>query len=253
VSRGASSAVPLQSPETGSSCGRHVAVTIASSRAVHVSFRVLPKSGIAISVWRSPHDLCPSRGRPSGCSRVLRSAATVRLSPNPLMDLALLQSVTRVGPSAVTRRAERYVVDEHHSPGVSAPSAHEVAGSDLRRVCLTRLRGAFRLSQPLDASFPPVPCRSCFIPAALMGFALQRVSLPNRRRHLVGASCPSRRCRRRPRKAVVRARSESTPPRVIHRRSEERRRCHARERSRHRARLQGFEPVSEVRTPVGGC
>jgi hypothetical protein len=179
VSRGASSAVPLQSPETGSSYGRHVAVAIASSRAVHASFRVLPKGGIAVWVRRSPHDLFPSRGRPSGCFRVLRSAATVRLSPNPLVDFALLQSLTRVGPPVVTRRAERYVVDGLHSPGVSAPSAHEVAGSDQRRVCLARLCGAFRLSQPPDASFPPKPCRSCFIPAALMGFALQRVSLPN--------------------------------------------------------------------------
>jgi hypothetical protein len=176
----------------------------------------------------------------------------VRLSPNPLVDLALLQSLTRVGPPVVTRRAERYVVDGHHSPGVSAPSTHEVTGSDLRRVCLARLRCVFRLSQPLDASFPPRPCRFCFIPAALLGFALQRVSLPNRRRHLVGASCPSRRCCRRPLMAVVRARSGSAPPRFIHHRSEERRRCHARERSRFRTRLQGFEPVSEVRTPVGG-
>jgi hypothetical protein len=53
-----------------------------------------------------------------------------------------------------------------------------VAGSDLHRVCLTRLCCAFGLSQPLDALFPPKPCWSCFIPAALMGFALQRVSLP---------------------------------------------------------------------------
>jgi len=36
-----------------------------------------------------------------------------------------------------------------------APTAHEVAGSDLHRACLTRLCCAFRLSQPLDASFPP--------------------------------------------------------------------------------------------------
>jgi hypothetical protein len=63
-------------------------------------------------------------------------------------------------------------------------------GSDLRRVCLTRLRGAFRLSQPPDASFPPRPCRSCFIPAALLGFALQRVSLPNRRRCLSTPPAP---------------------------------------------------------------
>ena len=63
-------------------------------------------------------------------------------------------------------------------------------GSDLRRVYRTRLRDAFRLSQPLDASFPPRPCQSCFIPAALLGFALQRVSLPNRRRCLSTSPAP---------------------------------------------------------------
>lgn len=62
-----------------------------------------------------------------------------------------------------------------------APTALEVAGSDLHRACLTRLCCAFRLPRPPDASFPPLPCRSCFIPAALLGFALQRVSLPIRR------------------------------------------------------------------------
>ena len=114
----------------------------------------------------------------------------MRLSPNPLVDFALLQSLTRVGPSVVTRRAERYVVDGLHSPGVSSPSAHEVAGSDQHRACLARLCCVFRLSQPLDASFPPKPCWSCFIPAALLGFALQRVSLPNRRRRLSTSPAP---------------------------------------------------------------
>jgi hypothetical protein len=60
-----------------------------------------------------------------------------------------------------------------------APTAHEVTGSDLRRAYLARLCSAFRLSRPLDALLPPKPCRFCFAPAALMGFALQRVSLPN--------------------------------------------------------------------------
>jgi hypothetical protein len=74
--------------------------------------------------------------------------------------------------------------------GFLAPTAHEVAGSDLRRACLARLCCVFRLPRPLDAFFPPSPCRSCFVPAALLGFALQRVSLP-----IAGTSldvpCPS--------------------------------------------------------------
>jgi hypothetical protein len=178
VARGPASLFPLQSPETGSSCGRHVTVTVASSLAVYVFFRVLPKCGIALLVRRSPHGLCLSRGRPSGYFRALRPAATVRLPPDPLVNFALLQSLTRVGLSVMTRRAERYVFDGLHSPGVFAPTAHEVAGSDQHRDCLSRLCCVFRLSQPLDASFPPKPCQPCFMLAALMGFSLQRVSLP---------------------------------------------------------------------------
>jgi hypothetical protein len=136
VSRGVSSAVPLQSPETGSSCGRHVTVASLPLLQFTRPSESCQSRGIALWVWRSPHDLLPSRGWPAGYFRDLRSAATVKLSPDPLLDFALLQSLTRVGPPVVLRRAERCVVDGHHSPGACSPSAHEVTGSDLHRVCL---------------------------------------------------------------------------------------------------------------------
>jgi hypothetical protein len=123
----------------------------------------------------------------------------------------------------------RVVVD---SPllGFIAPTAHEVVGSDLHRACLARLCCVSRLPRPPDALFPPSPCRSCFVPAALVGFALQRVSLPIAGEPL-GAPCPSWRllstCARpvmSPEHQVAVARSEPVPlsasPHVARRRSE---------------------------------
>ena len=47
-----------------------------------------------------------------------------------------------------------------------------------RRDCLSRLRYAFRLSQPLDVLFRSKPFRPCFVSDALMGFHLRRFPLP---------------------------------------------------------------------------
>jgi len=63
--------------------------------------------------------------------------------------------------------------------GFPSPSALEVTGSHLRRVCLARLRCAFRLSQPPGAFFLPKPCRFFFTPAALVGFGPSEVSPPD--------------------------------------------------------------------------
>jgi hypothetical protein len=54
-------------------------------------------------------------------------------------------------------------------------------GSDLHRVCLSRLRCAFRLSQPLDAFIPPLTSRPCFVPVTPLSFRLQRVPPPDSR------------------------------------------------------------------------
>jgi hypothetical protein len=64
------------------------------------------------------------------------------------------------------------------------PSTHQATGSDLHRVCLTRLCDAFRLSQPLGVSFLPEPFRPCFVPVTPLGFALQRFVPLACRRHL---------------------------------------------------------------------
>jgi hypothetical protein len=61
--------------------------------------------------------------------------------------------------------------------GVWGPTTLTEAGSDLHRACLTRLCGAFRFSQPLDALFRLQPLQPCFMPVAPLGFHLQRVPL----------------------------------------------------------------------------
>jgi len=63
--------------------------------------------------------------------------------------------------------------------GFPSPSALEVTGSYLHRVCLARLHCASRLSQPPGAFFLPKPCRFFFTPAALLGFGPSEVSPPD--------------------------------------------------------------------------
>jgi hypothetical protein len=78
-------------------------------------------------------------------------------------------------PLGTHRLLERTLAAFH---GVLHPTTHTVASSDLHRVYLTRLRSAFRLSQPLDALLRLQPFRPCFMPVAPLGFRFQRFSLP---------------------------------------------------------------------------
>ena len=73
--------------------------------------------------------------------------------------------------------------------GFLAPSAFKVSGIDSRRVCLTRLRCAYRLLLASWRLIPPEPRRPSFVPTTLMGFPLQRFPLSARREHL-SASLP---------------------------------------------------------------
>ena len=63
------------------------------------------------------------------------------------------------------------------------------SGAQSVRVCLTRTANAFRFSQPLGAS-PPRASRPYFIPAPLMGFALQSFAPPAQPYAVSGASSP---------------------------------------------------------------
>jgi hypothetical protein len=156
VPRGLGIAVPLQSPETDSSCVRFVADAGASSPAVHLPFRVLSKVryrriGSTIPPWSLPltgstFGVFPRPPRPEDAES----------SCHPLVDLALLQSLTRAGPPLSPRVALNNTrCEKLPLLGFPAPPADEVSGSDLRRACITRLRCASRLSRPRDALIPP--------------------------------------------------------------------------------------------------
>jgi hypothetical protein len=133
-----------------------------SSPAVGLPFRVCQAFGRISLVGFTPHDLGLANWSP-GCSRMPFGA--VRNAPyRPLVGLG---SASEYDP--------KQAADEQHPLMRSGcPSTHEATGSDQRRVCLTRLRYAFRLSQPLGVSFLPRPVRLCFTPVASLGFSLQR-------------------------------------------------------------------------------
>jgi hypothetical protein len=76
-----------------------------------------------------------------------------------------------------THRLQKRTLAAFH--GVWHPTTLTEAGSDQHRVCLPRLRSAFRLSQPLDALLRLQPLRPCFMPVAPLGYRFQRFSLPS--------------------------------------------------------------------------
>jgi hypothetical protein len=97
-------------------------------------------------------------------------------APSNARDLAHGESDAR---SKRPRGTHRLIIQTlTASLGVLRPTTLTEAGSDLHRVCLTRLCSAFRFSQPLDALLRPRPFRPCFMPVAPLSFCFQRFSLP---------------------------------------------------------------------------
>lgn len=171
--------------------------------------------------------------------------------PDPLVNFVRLQSLTRIGPPALRVALNNTHFGEHNSPGVSSPTAFQESGSDRHRGCLSRLCCVFRLPRPLDALFRPKPRQSCFIPATLMGLALQRF-VPSGRWKCLSAFLPllaslstaARSDRPSPLPLRVTARCWPAPKSV--------RAILAQGHGGCRSRLQGFALVPKVRSPVGG-
>lgn len=76
-------------------------------------------------------------------------------------------------------------------PRFLRPTALSEVDSDWHRACLTRLRYALRLSQPLDVLFHPRPVQPCFMLVTLLGLVSQRVPLPDSGACLTPSSCDS--------------------------------------------------------------
>jgi len=64
------------------------------------------------------------------------------------------------------------------SHGLSLPTALEGKEIHCRGLCLGPLRSALRVWLPSRRLAPSEPCRPCFVPAALLGFALRSFLLP---------------------------------------------------------------------------
>jgi hypothetical protein len=136
--------------------------------------------GITVSVSDPPLVLASEETDLRGLPACPRQAGTRRSCLDPLMDFVLLQGMTRTGPPLARPPLM----------GSVAPTAHQVTGSDQHRAYHTRLCHAFGFSQPLDVLLLPKPLRPCFMPVALMGFALQRLSLLASRQRLSALPAP---------------------------------------------------------------
>ena len=73
--------------------------------------------------------------------------------------------------------SQRYLADRPQSVssslGLFFPTAHEGSKVHFSRAQPTRYVPPSGFGHPLDGLLPSVPCRSCFVPAALMGFTLR--------------------------------------------------------------------------------
>jgi hypothetical protein len=113
------------------------------------------------------------------------------------------------------------------SHGLSLPSALAESKVHLPRVCLARFVPPSGFVYPLGGFLPSIPCRFCFTPAALLGFALRRFPL-------------SQGCR-----------SVSAPPRPTYRFSCRSSRCRSTEPAR-QAAVSGSCPFRESLAPARG-
>jgi hypothetical protein len=127
-----------------------------------------------------------------------------------------LVTVTRPDQALSSSFASLQSIAQHHlanlpqragsSLGLPLPTAHEASKVYLSRVCLARFVPSSGFGYPLDGFLPSIPCRFCFAPAALLGFALRRFPLSQGCRSV---TTPPRPTYRFPRRS---ARRRSTKP-----------------------------------------
>jgi hypothetical protein len=97
--------------------------------------------------------------------------STVKALSHPLFELASLQSLTQQHLASPPQQAG--------SPhGLLLPSAHSGSKVHWPRALPARYVPPSGFGDPLGGFLPSVPCRLCFAPAALVGFALRSFLLP---------------------------------------------------------------------------
>jgi hypothetical protein len=113
------------------------------------------------SYWLNAPALTLPTGHPIAGLRGLRRATCCSAVNIATSSSHALGSRSEYEPSRCARPgSERRIAPSRYErpfPGISCPTTLEIASSDKHRGYLTRLRYAFRFSQPLDASFRPHP------------------------------------------------------------------------------------------------
>jgi len=144
--------------------------------------------GFAIPLCRWPFPrLCgfPSPGRAGHVKQPVHPLFGFRVPPE--------SCPTRPSPAAAAARHLSWASAPYSTLRLGDPLAAGVAGA--------RYGPPSGFGYPLGGLRPPSPCRFCFTPAALLGFALRSVLLPEGTRRVSGADEPtyrfSRRCSRR--------------------------------------------------------
>jgi hypothetical protein len=108
----------------------------------------------------------------------------------PLVELGLPESITQQNLAGQPQPAST-------SHGLPLPSAHQELQVHFPRALPARSVPPSGFGYPLDGFLPASPCRFCFAPAALMGFTLRSVLLPEGIRLISGAEEPTYRFLRR--------------------------------------------------------
>jgi len=98
-------------------------------------------------------------------------------APTTLSDQCALSSSFTFLQSITQRNLVRQPQPADTSHGLFFPSAHQGSEVHSTRVLPSRYVPPSGFGYPLGGLLPPSPCRFCFTPAALMGFALRSLPL----------------------------------------------------------------------------
>jgi hypothetical protein len=132
----------------------------------------------------------PRRAGLRGLRRIRHSEEVRKRPRKPLLGFHSPSEVGRASSRYVRAAPEARTIGSP-SHGIWTPTAYAHAGKRLSsvRACLARTTNAFRFSQPRGA-LPPRASRPYFIPAPLMGFALQSFAPPAQPYAVSGALSP---------------------------------------------------------------
>jgi hypothetical protein len=132
-------------------------------------------SAIPLCRWPFPR-LCgfPSPGRADHVKRPVRPLFEFRVPPE--------SCPTQPSPAAAAAEHLSWASAPYSTPGLGDPLAAGVAGA--------RYGPPAGFGYPLGGLRPPSPCRFCFTPAALLGFALRSLLLPEGIRRVSGRKHP---------------------------------------------------------------